>query len=166
MTMRITYWAALALAVAVAGCGSSGAMTTSAAKPAPTVSAKQLAGLGSVLVDANGHALYAAEQEKNGQIRCTGGCLAFWTPLTANAPTGGSGVTGKLATIRRSGGARQVTYQGMPLYRFSQDHGPGEVTGNGAKDAFGGVGFTWHAVTPAGFASASAAPAPMNGGGY
>jgi predicted lipoprotein with Yx(FWY)xxD motif len=165
MTTRIARWAApatVALALLVAGCGSSG--QTNAAAPAPTVSAKQLAGLGNVLVDANGHALYAAEQEKGGMIRCTGGCLGIWTPLTATAPTGGAGVTGKLATISRAGGVRQVTYQGMPLYRFSQDTGPGQVTGNGAKDAFGGVGFTWHAVTPAGFAAASSSSSMTHSG--
>ena len=166
MTTRIARWAApaaMALALVVAGCGSSGG--TSAAAPSPTVSAKQLAGLGTVLVDDHGHALYAAEQEKNGTIRCTGGCLSFWQPLTATAPTAGSGVTGKLATIRRADGARQVTYQGMPLYRFTQDPGPGQVTGNDVKDAFGAASFTWHAVTTAGLAGASR-PTPMTGNGY
>ena len=164
MTTRISLFAALALALVVAGCGSSGG-TTSAAKPAPTVSAKQLAGLGAVLVDGQGHALYAAQQETGGAIRCTGSCLAFWKPLAAAAPTGGPGLTGKLATILRSDGTRQVTYAGLPLYRFAQDAGPGQVTGNDVKDAFGGTSFTWHAVTTVGLAGSSS-PAPMTRPGY
>jgi predicted lipoprotein with Yx(FWY)xxD motif len=164
MTTRIARWAApasVALALVIAGCGGSnsgsGSGETSAAAPGTTISAKQLAGLGAVLVDDQGHALYASDQEASGKIRCTGGCLTFWDPLTtgASAPTGGSDVTGKLATIRRSDGKRQVTYKGMPLYRFTEDPGPGKVTGNDFKDAFGGTSFTWHAVTTAGLAGAS-----------
>jgi predicted lipoprotein with Yx(FWY)xxD motif len=173
MTTRIARWAApatVALALVVAGCGGSGSgsTNTSAAAPAPTVSAKQLAGLGAVLVDDHGRALYTPDQEKGGKIRCTGGCLTFWDPLTtgASAPTGGSDVTGKLATIRRSDGTRQVTYKGMPLYRFTQDPGPGQVTGNDFKDAFGGTSFTWHAVTTSGLAGSSAPSSSPMGNGY
>ena len=171
MNTRIARWtapSAVALALAVAGCGGGGSSETSAAGAAQTVSAKQLAGLGAVLVDDHGHALYASDQEAAGMIRCTGSCTTFWDPLTAgaSAPTGGSDVTGKLATIRRADGARQVTYKGMPLYRFTQDPGPGQVTGNDFKDAFGGTSFTWHAVTTAGLAgSTSSSSAPM-GNGY
>jgi predicted lipoprotein with Yx(FWY)xxD motif len=166
MNTRIARWAApatVALALAVAGCGG-GSGGTSAAAPSPTVSAKQLAGLGAVLVDDHGHALYAAEQEAGGKIRCTGGCLTFWQPLTATAPTGASDLTGKLATVRRADGASQVTYRGMPLYRFTQDPGPGQVTGNDFKDAFGGTSFTWHAVTTAGLAGSAPASSPMPNG--
>jgi hypothetical protein len=40
----------------------------------------------------------------------------------------------------------QATYNGMPLYSFTQDQA-GQVTGDGFKDAFGGQQFTWHVVT-------------------
>jgi predicted lipoprotein with Yx(FWY)xxD motif len=172
MNSRIALWtapAAVALALVVAGCGGgsgSSSGNTAAAGPVPTVSAKQLAGLGAVLVDDHGHALYASEQEKSGKVRCTGSCTTFWEPLTASAPTGASDLTGKLSTIRRTDGARQVTYRGMPLYRFTQDPGPGKVTGNDFKDAFGGTSFTWHAVTTSGFAGASSpsSSSPMSNG--
>jgi len=175
MTTRFARWAApatMAVALVVAGCGGSSSGSGSGETPASattsTVSAKQLAGLGAVLVDDHGHALYASDQEASGKIRCTGGCLTFWDPLTtgASTPTGGSDVTGKLATIRRSDGKQQVTYKGMPLYRFTQDPGPGQVTGNDFKDAFGGTSFTWHAVTTSGFAGASSpsSSSPMSNG--
>jgi predicted lipoprotein with Yx(FWY)xxD motif len=167
MNTRIPRWTApatVALALVVAGCGSSGSGEPAAARPAPTVSAKQLTGLGAVLVDDHGHALYASDQEKSGTIRCTGGCLTFWDPLTAAAPTGASNLTGTLATIRRADGARQVTYRGMPLYRFTQDPGPGQVTGNDFKDAFAGTSFTWHAVTTAGLAGSAPSSSPMRNG--
>ena len=34
-----------------------------------------------------------------------------------------------LGTVRRPGGARQVTYNGWPLYLWEGDHGPGQATG-------------------------------------
>jgi hypothetical protein len=44
----------------------------------------------------------------------------------AGAESAASGVSlsGKLATITRSGGSRQETYNGHPLYTFSGDRGP------------------------------------------
>ena len=53
----------------------------------------------------------------------------------------------RLADIKRPDGTRQVTYDGRPLYRFTEDGGAGKVTGDGFKDSFGGTKFTWHAVT-------------------
>ncbi len=67
-----------------------------------------------------------------------------------------------LAVITRDDGGKQVTLDGRPLYRFSEDPAPGKVTGDGFKDDFGGVSFTWHAVTPSG-ATRTSRP---SGGGY
>ena len=51
-----------------------------------------------------------------------------------------------LDTIPRSDGARQVTYNGHPLYTFVKDHKPGDVNGQGLT-AFGAA---WFAVSAAG----------------
>jgi len=61
---------------------------------------------------------------------------------------------GSLSTVKRADGTVQVTYKGMPLYTFAQDHAPGEANGEGLKD----VG-TWKAITTTAAAKA-AAPAP------
>jgi predicted lipoprotein with Yx(FWY)xxD motif len=37
-------------------------------------------------------------------------------------------------TIERPDGARQVTYDGQPLYFYVGDRGPGETTGHGIGD--------------------------------
>ena len=115
-----------------------------------------------MLVDSHGAALCSAEQEAAGMIRCSGACATIWIPLKAGTatPTAGSGVTGKLATVMRPDGSRQVTYDGRPLYTFARDGGPGKVTGNGIGDTFGGTSFTWHALTTKG-----AAPAATKSGG-
>ena len=57
---------------------------------------------------------------------------------------------------------------GKPLYSFVQDS-PGQVTGNGVSDSFGGTNFTWTAATVGGAPSASGATTTTsgsNGGGY
>jgi predicted lipoprotein with Yx(FWY)xxD motif len=100
---------------------------------------------GGTLVDADGAALYTSDQEMNGTVRCVEGCAAIWLPLTATNPTAGSDVSGTLGTVKRPDGARQVTLDGKPLYRFTEDP-PGEVTGDGFKDSFGGRQFTWSVV--------------------
>jgi predicted lipoprotein with Yx(FWY)xxD motif len=45
-------------------------------------------------------------------------------------PVAGPGVTGKVGTIKRTGGATQVTYEGHPLYTYIGDSAPGQSTGN------------------------------------
>jgi predicted lipoprotein with Yx(FWY)xxD motif len=120
-----------------------------------------------VLVNQSGKALYTSNVEASGQIVCSGGCTAFWKPVTANTgkPPSGTG-TGKLGVIKRPDGTMQVTSNGKPLYTFSEDS-PGKATGNGFSDDFGGHHFIWHVVTSGGKASSGAqAPKPASGGGY
>ena len=107
-------------------------------------------GVGTVLVDSNGDALYSPSQEANGMIQCTGSCAQIWKPLTAaGAPTGSADVTGKLGTVKRPDGTEQVTLDGAPLYTFTEDS-PGQVNGDGFQDSFGGKDFTWHVLTVGG----------------
>ena len=154
--------AAVAAVLALAACGgggggSGGASPTVMGSGAntPTVSSEDISNAGSVLVDSSGQALYASDQETGGKVLCTDACLSFWTPLTikSGAPSGGS-LPGKLGVVKRPDGTRQVTYNGKLLYSFTQDQ-PGEVSGDGFKDAFGGQQFTWHVVHTSGGASSS-----------
>jgi predicted lipoprotein with Yx(FWY)xxD motif len=155
MTRTAIGAALAALAVGVAACGGGDDEQPAAAAPADaTVSVEQVDGVGPVLVDSSGNALYTADQEDDGTIRCTDSCLSIWLPLEASGtPTGSDDVTGELATVKRPEGAKQVTYDGKPLYRFAEDPGPGKVTGDGLSDSFGGTAFTWHAVTTSGSSS-------------
>lgn len=148
MTRTTTYaTAALALAVlALSACGGSGsAASPTTAGSSDTVSTADVQGVGTVLVDSKGMALYSPDQEKSGTIECTAECTSIWVPLTvAGTPTGSSDVASKLGTVKRPDGATQVTFDGKPLYTFAEDSGPDTVTGDGAKDQFGGQSFTWH----------------------
>jgi predicted lipoprotein with Yx(FWY)xxD motif len=124
------------------------------------VSVASVDGIGEVLVDQNGMALYSADQEADGSVLCVDACEAFWTPLEAGGtPTTEPGVA-DLGVITRPDGTRQVTADGMLLYAFVEDS-PGEVTGDGFSDDFGDQHFTWHVVQADG---ASAAASGGTGG--
>jgi predicted lipoprotein with Yx(FWY)xxD motif len=143
------------LAIAVSGCGgtaSGGGSTTSSSSSGTTVAVKHVDGVGNVLVDSKGNALYSPEQESNGMVLCKGSCTSIWVPLTLSAgakPTGAGQVNTMLGTVHRPDGGVQVTYGGRPLYTFVEDTSPGMVTGNGVQDQFANQQFTWH-VAPVG----------------
>jgi predicted lipoprotein with Yx(FWY)xxD motif len=149
------------LAAGVVGVALAGAATNggSASKPRPTVAVKSIAGHGKVLVDAKGRALYRSEQERGGKVLCTGTCLSFWQPLVVSGSPQGKSLPGKLAVVKRPDAGRQVTYQGRLLYTFKLDK-PGNVTGDGLEDAFGGRKFTWRVVHPAGAGTAPSTTPP------
>ena len=87
-------------------------------------------------------------------VLCDGACLSFWTPLTASGAPKGASLPGKLGVVRRPDGKKQVTYNGKLLYTFYLDK-PGQVSGDGFDDAFGGQKFTWHVVHTTKTASSS-----------
>lgn len=147
---------ALAAAVAVlalAACAGDGLDTA-------TVSVEELGDSGRVLVDSAGKALYAADEEADSSVVCSGACASNWIPLTIDggAPSGNS-LPGELGVVGRGDGTRQITFDGKRLYRFVQDE-PGEVSGDGLSDAFDGQQFTWHVV------SVGDAPESDQEGGY
>jgi predicted lipoprotein with Yx(FWY)xxD motif len=161
--------AATVLAGAIAGCGGGSSSSSSTAasttkttselptpKPPPNaeegtvfVSLGSAAGLGQVLVDSEGHTLYAFSKDSGGAATCEGACAKAWPPLTIAAgepqPSNGTSAA-RLGTIERPDGETQVTYAGHPLYRFSGDKAAGDAKGNGTS-AFGG---TWTALKGSG----------------
>jgi predicted lipoprotein with Yx(FWY)xxD motif len=172
----ITFLASAAVlplvALAVAACGGGGAAT--AATPTTSSGAPATVGvannsLGSVLVNSQGRTLYLFKADVGAKSACSGACATAWPPLlAASKPTAGTGLTAsKLGTITRSGGSRQVTYNGHPLYLFIKDKKPGDVNGQGVT-AFGAA---WFALTPSGNqastpASSSSGGGSGGGGGY
>src|SRR5262249_42734016 len=122
-----------------------------------TVSTKSVSGVGTVLVDSSGQALYTNNRDSGMNVACTGECTAIWMPLKAPSsgqPTSSDqAVQAKLGVIKSNGGS-QVTFGGKPLYTFAQDSS-GQVTGNGVTDSFGGTSFTW-TVASTGKASSNA----------
>jgi predicted lipoprotein with Yx(FWY)xxD motif len=140
----------IAIAAVAAGCGEEDSgENTAAVGGGSTVAVDEVADVGTVLVDSGGAALYTADQEDDGTIRCVDACLAFWQPLTVpdgETPGAGDDVPGELDVVERPDGSRQVTYDGVPVYRFSEDSA-GEVTGDGLEDSFGGTTFAWRVIS-------------------
>ena len=144
----------LAAAFVIAACGSSSSpassggaassATPASSAPAAGSSALKTAKIGgaTVVTNAKGFTLYWFVPDTATTSKCNGSCATFWPPVKGPA-TAGAGVTGKLATIKRSDGSAQATYNGHPLYTYVGDHAPGQATGNGLN-VNGGV---WHEVT-------------------
>ena len=73
--------------------------------------------------------------------KCYGSCAAYWPPVTGTAAAS-PGLPGRIGTITRTGGARQLTYNGHPLYTYIGDSAPGQAKGNNLN-LNGGL---WHEV--------------------
>lgn len=82
-----------------------------------------------VLTNSRGYILYWFAPDSPTKSTCYGSCAVYWPPVIGS-PAAGSGVTGKLGTIKRTGDATQVTYEGHPLYTYVGESAHGQVTGN------------------------------------
>jgi predicted lipoprotein with Yx(FWY)xxD motif len=168
-TLPLISIALAAAALTACGSGSQQAQKSSAAPASgksTTVSLASVSGVGKVLVDSKGFALYSPKQDTSQMIRCTGSCTSIWVPLTVKgSPTADSNLSGKIGTAMRPDGRMQVTFNGKPLYTFAEDSSPKTVSGNGATDSFGGHSFTWH-VASLGKTTAPSGGSGGSGGGY
>lgn len=142
---------ALGAALIAAACSSAAATPTPTPTPAPadagSTPAPSAAGaasitlasttnptLGEYLTGQNGMTLYVLTKDTADTSTCSGTCATTWPPLAAATGatiTGPSSATGAFATITRSDGIVQVTYNHMPLYYFSGDSAAGDTTGQG-----------------------------------
>ena len=100
----------------------------------------QKSALGYVLAAANGQVLYTYDKDtKGGTPTCTGSCAAIWPPLTGNPVVSSAAQgLGTIGTVSDANGAKQVTYNGKPLYTFK-----------GAKPLAtkaNGTGGVWHVI--------------------
>ena len=155
------------LAIALSACGGGDDNSTTSSTSAATtggaagaVSVQSISGVGDVLVDSHGDALYTNDQDSGSTIACTGECTSIWVPVAA--PSSGqpssddSAVESKLGVVKRSDGTSQVTFDGKPLYSFVQDSA-GQATGDGVSDSFGGTSFTWTVASSGGGSASSGA---------
>ena len=162
-----------AFALTVSACASSassapaaGGNTSSAAAAAGgNIVTEKTIGSQQVLVDSQGMVVYWFVPDTSSKSNCSGSCATYWPPVKGPL-TAGSGVTGTLATITRSDGSTQATYDGHPLYTYIGDKSAGQNSGNG-KNHSGGL---WWEMTVSGSTPApgggSTATATSGGGGY
>ena len=106
--MLVALPAGAAAAALVVGCSSSGTSSGgssggSSGHAAPAAGSVKTATIGgaTVLTNAQGFTLYSFAPDTPTTSKCTGSCLTYWPPVKGPAAAG-PGVTGKLATIKRS----------------------------------------------------------------
>jgi len=109
-----------------------------------------LAGLGPVLVNAQGRTLYAFVPDKARKVTCVSSCAEVWPPVfmaSGQMPVASGLVKQSLVgSDPDPAGGRVVTYAGWPLYTFVSDTAPGSVTGQ-ALNINGGL---WYVLSPSG----------------
>jgi predicted lipoprotein with Yx(FWY)xxD motif len=125
------------LGVAVAGASPAAPAATSTGTGLKTT----VIGGTTVLTNARGFTLYSFAPDTPTASKCYGSCAAYWPPATGTAPASPS-LPGRIGTITRTGGSRQLTYNGHPLYTYIGDSGPGQANGNNLN-LNGGL---WHEV--------------------
>jgi predicted lipoprotein with Yx(FWY)xxD motif len=128
---------AVVLALGIYGFGSAAGAAT---KPKAAVVAASVPGVGTILVDAQGKALYTLTDANGAAVACTGTCASAWPPLTVAAGAKAKAGKGVKKVSATSDG--QVTWKALPLYRFAGDAQAKEAKGDGVA-SFGG---TWHVV--------------------
>ena len=94
---------------------------------------------GKTLVDAKGMTLYTFDRDQGGKSACNGPCATNWPPLLA---TTNAKAAGDWTILSRDDGALQWAYRGRPLYTWSKDTKPGEITGDGFLNG------AWHVAQP------------------
>jgi predicted lipoprotein with Yx(FWY)xxD motif len=157
LRMLLALPAAAAAAAVVAACSSSGTPSGTPSSSGGGSSAHAVAAAGSlktakiggatVLANAKGFTLYSFAPDTSTMSKCNGACAQNWPPV--KGPATASGVRGTFATIKRSDGSVQATFDGHPLYTFVGDTAPGQAKGNGLNAA-GGL---WHEITTSGSAA-------------
>ena len=131
--------AAAAVAVLAACPGSSGGSSGSSSPVAASSSTLKTASIGgaTVLTNGKGFTLYSFAPDTSTKSNCNGACARVLA--TGQGPATASGVTGTFATIKRSNGSTQTTFDGHPLYTYVGDTAPGQAKGNGLNLSGGAV---------------------------
>jgi predicted lipoprotein with Yx(FWY)xxD motif len=137
--------ATTAAALAVAALVLLGAAVAGASSPAPAGTGAALKttviGGATVLTNARGFTLYWFAPDTPTASKCYGSCAAYWPPVTGTAAAS-RGLPGRIGTITRTGGSRQPSYNGHPLYTYIGDSAPRQAKGNNLN-LNGGL---WHEV--------------------
>ena len=141
--------ATAAAALAVAALVLLGVAVAAAGSPAPAATGTGTGtglktttiGGATILVNARGFTLYSFAPDTPATSKCYGSCVVYWPPVTGSAAAS-PGLPGTVGTITRTGGSRQLTYNGHPLYTYIGDSAPGQAKGNNLN-LNGGL---WHEV--------------------
>jgi predicted lipoprotein with Yx(FWY)xxD motif len=90
-----------------------------------------------VVTAKNGMTLYGFDKDVGGKSSCYESCAAKWPPYAAKA---GEKMGEGWASVKRTDGSMQWTYDTKPVYFFAADKKKGDKTGDG-------VGGVWHIIS-------------------
>jgi predicted lipoprotein with Yx(FWY)xxD motif len=174
MSVRLMFFAAASAALLAGGCASSKSGSTAAPGAASAPASASAASVPALAVaktvalskhgkdtvfTSNGFALYYFDPDSSTTSACTGGCADTWPPVVGPVTANAGLPASQFGTITRPDGSTQATFGGHPLYRYSGDAAPGDVTGDGIKG-------TWHLIglddasSAGGSSSSNATPSP------
>jgi predicted lipoprotein with Yx(FWY)xxD motif len=96
---------------------------------------------GQTLTGEDGKTLYIFKMDTkdSGKSVCNGDCATTWPPYVledGEEIKAEDGVTGTITMITRDDGAKQVAYNGWPLYYFKNDAAAGDANGQGLNDVW------------------------------
>ena len=115
-------------AMAISGLAfTAGAVAAATAEPAKMADTSK----GQAWVDGKGMTLYVFGKDETGKSNCNGECATAWPPLSAQT---GAKAVGDWTIVVRADGIKQWAYDGKPLYTWTKDKKPGDVTGDGVSD--------------------------------
>jgi predicted lipoprotein with Yx(FWY)xxD motif len=138
---RLFATSTLALAISAAACSSpSTSLDSSAQAESSLPAAVKIVDTtaGKVLANANGFSLYTFDMDTSTESTCYDSCATAWPALIV---TDEQTLSAPFATTTRHDGAKQLTSQGHPLYRFAFDAQPGDIKGDGLHHV-------WHLARP------------------
>jgi predicted lipoprotein with Yx(FWY)xxD motif len=153
-----------AAVLAIAGCGSGTRRESTAAGTSSTpvtapgtpsaagvqISTKALAGLGTVLVNGHGQALYLFLPDKHTRVTCVSTCAQVWPPVKLaggqRPVASGKANPSLLGSDPDPEGGKVLTYAGWPLYTYIADSSPGSASGQGLNTNGG----QWYVLSPSG----------------
>lgn len=108
--------------------------------PPPQGNAVKLAAngkFGNIMTDSKGKTLYFFAIDASGNSGCSGDCSVAWPTFYQETLTLDDGLDPKdFGTITRTGGAKQTTYKGWPLYYFKNDTKAGDTNGDGVESVW------------------------------
>ncbi len=92
-----------------------------------------------MFVDTKGMTLYTFDKDTAGKSMCNGLCATNWPPMVVSD---GGKVAGDWTIVTRDDGLKQWAYKGKPVYAWSKDAKPGDMTGDGFMNG------AWHIAKP------------------
>lgn len=115
-SFRSTLLGALLTASILGGCAAMGSAPASVAN--------------GVLTGPNGMTLYTFDKDTagSGKSVCNGPCATLWPALLASDT---DKAYGDYSVVTRDDGKKQWAFKGKPLYYWSKDSKPGDMTGDG-----------------------------------